>query len=151
MYGMMCVLYTTGAWLLLASYLELPVSTGHSTTGGLIGMVMAYGGADCIVWYEESDSFPYLKGVAAMVPWWVLSPMCAGVVSMLFFLTARTFILRSSHAFDRSFWVFPILVMFTITVNGEFRALIERGEGDPVGAIWAGNFIWNPRPQPGLF
>lgn len=51
MYGLMCVVYTTALWLLLASYLELPVSTTHSTVGGVIGMAVAYGGGmDCIIW-----------------------------------------------------------------------------------------------------
>ena len=61
MYGNMCVVYTTGIWLLLASFFELPVSTTHSTIGGIVGMAMTYRGADCVVWYEEADMFPYLK------------------------------------------------------------------------------------------
>ena len=61
MYGNMCVVYTTGIWLLLASFLELPVSTTHSTIGGIVGMAMTYRGPDCVVWYEEADMFPYLK------------------------------------------------------------------------------------------
>ena len=61
MYGNMCVVYTTGLWLLLASFFELPVSTTHSTIGGIVGMAMTYRGADCVVWYEEADLFPYLK------------------------------------------------------------------------------------------
>ncbi|CAM9770262.1 unnamed protein product, partial [Hapterophycus canaliculatus] len=61
MYGNMCVVYTTGIWLLLASFFELPVSTTHSTIGGIVGMAMTYRGADCVVWYEEADLFPYLK------------------------------------------------------------------------------------------
>ncbi|CAN0494017.1 unnamed protein product, partial [Scytosiphon promiscuus] len=61
MYGNMCVVYTTGIWLLLASFLELPVSTTHSTIGGIVGMAMTYRGPGCVVWYEEADLFPYLK------------------------------------------------------------------------------------------
>lgn len=34
MYGMLCVIAATGLWLILASYLELPVSTTHSVIGG---------------------------------------------------------------------------------------------------------------------
>lgn len=37
MFGMLCVLFATGAWLLLASYLEMPVSATHSVVGGIIG------------------------------------------------------------------------------------------------------------------
>jgi phosphate/sulfate permease len=35
MYGMMCVDLASGIWLLLATYLELPVSTTHSAVGGV--------------------------------------------------------------------------------------------------------------------
>ncbi|CAM9108567.1 unnamed protein product, partial [Ectocarpus sp. 6 AP-2014] len=119
MYGMMCVVYTTGMWLLLASYLALPVSTTHATIGAMIGMAVVYGGAGCVVWFQESDSFPYVKGVAAIAVSWVLSPIFSGIVSLLVFLTVRAFVLRSPNAFGRSFWVFPVLVMVAITVDGE--------------------------------
>lgn len=117
MYGMMCVLYTTGSWLILASYLELPVSTTHSTIGSIVGMVVAYGGTDCVVWMQSTDEFPYMEGMVAIVASWVISPVFSGIVSFLLFLTVRTYILRSPRAFERSFWVYPILVMFTIAVN----------------------------------
>ena len=119
MYGMMCVLYTTGTWLVLASYLELPVSTTHSTIGSIVGMVVAYGGTDCVVWMENTDTFPYVQGMVAIVASWVISPVFSGIVSFFLFLAVRTHILRSPRAFERAFWVYPILVMFTIAVNGE--------------------------------
>jgi solute carrier family 20 (sodium-dependent phosphate transporter) len=33
MYGMLCALTSAGLWLLLATYLEMPVSTTHSIIG----------------------------------------------------------------------------------------------------------------------
>ncbi|CAM9475775.1 unnamed protein product, partial [Hapterophycus canaliculatus] len=68
MYGSMCIMYTTGMWLVLASYLELPVSTAHSSMGAVIGMVVAYdGGKNCIVWFEETDTFPFCRGICAIL------------------------------------------------------------------------------------
>lgn len=125
MYGMMCVVYTTGFWLLLASWLELPVSTTHSTVGGIVGMAMAYRGADCVVWYEESDTFPFLEGISAIVASWVLSPVFSGILAVILFWTVREFVLRSDNAYSRSFWVYPILVMATIAVNGEALELVS--------------------------
>lgn len=119
MYGMMCVVYTTGMWLLLTSYLELPVSTTHSTIGAIIGMTVASAGAGCVVWYQESDSFPYVTGVAVVAVFFVLSPFFSGVASLVVFLAVRAFVLRSPNAFGRSFWVLPVLVMVAITVDGE--------------------------------
>ena len=40
MYGMMCVLLTVAMWLLVATQMGLPVSTTHTTVGGVIGMSM---------------------------------------------------------------------------------------------------------------
>ncbi|CAN0070927.1 unnamed protein product, partial [Ectocarpus fasciculatus] len=114
MYGMMCVLYTTGMWLLLASYLELPVSATQSTISSIVGMTLAYGGRECVVWHRESVHFPGFQGVGAILVSWLLSPIVAGVASFLVFVALRTFVLRSPHAFRRSFWVFPVLVMIIV-------------------------------------
>jgi phosphate/sulfate permease len=43
---MLCAMMATGIWLILATYLELPVSTTHSITGAVIGMSMIAGGVD---------------------------------------------------------------------------------------------------------
>ena len=40
MHGMMCALYAVGFWLLLASYLKMPVSTTHSIVGAIVGMTV---------------------------------------------------------------------------------------------------------------
>ncbi|CAN0056855.1 unnamed protein product [Ectocarpus sp. 12 AP-2014] len=117
MYGNMCVVYTTGIWLLLASFFELPVSTTHSTIGGIVGMAMTYRGADCVVWYEEADLFPYLKGISAIVASWVLSPVLSAVIAVALFLFMRTFVLRSPDSHKRAIVVFPFLVTATIAVN----------------------------------
>ena len=63
MYGCMWVILAVGIWLFLASYLEMPVSTTHSCVGGMIGMALATGGSDCVVWYKIKNEFPYVGGV----------------------------------------------------------------------------------------
>lgn len=125
MYGNMCVVYTTGLWLLLASWLELPVSTTHSTVGGIVGMAMAYRGADCVIWYEKTNLFPYLEGISAIVASWALSPVFSAVLSVLLFIVVRTFVLRSANAYTRSFIAFPLLVTATVAVNGEPRSRVK--------------------------
>lgn len=117
MYGNMCVVYTTGIWLLLASYFELPVSTTHSTIGGIVGMAMTYRGADCVVWYEKAEKFPFLEGVSAIVASWALSPVFSGIIAVFLFLTVRTFVLRSEKSLSRAMVAFPLLVTATIAVN----------------------------------
>ncbi|CAN0318406.1 unnamed protein product [Ascophyllum nodosum] len=117
MYGMMCVVYTTGIWLLLASFLELPVSTTHSTVGGIVGMTITYGGAGCVLWYEKADMFPYLKGVSSIVASWALSPLFSGIIAVALFSTVRAFVLRSADSYKRAIVTFPFLVMTTVAVN----------------------------------
>ncbi|CAM9757545.1 unnamed protein product [Ascophyllum nodosum] len=117
MYGMMCVVYTTGIWLLLASFLELPVSTTHSTVGGIVGMAITYGGADCVIWYEEAEMFPYLKGVSSIVASWALSPVFSGFIAVALYFIVRTFVLRSENAHKRAITSFPFLVTVTVAVN----------------------------------
>ena len=119
MYGMMCVVYTTGVWLLIASYFELPVSTTHSTVGGIVGMAITYGGTDCVVWYEEADKFPFLKGVSAIVASWALSPVFSGIIAVVLFYSVRSIVLRSDNSHNRAIFIFPFLVMATVAVNGE--------------------------------
>ena len=48
MFGCMCVLFSVGLWLFLASKFEMPVSTTHSCVGGMIGMTLAIGGGNCV-------------------------------------------------------------------------------------------------------
>ncbi|KAH8053131.1 inorganic phosphate transmembrane transporter [Aureococcus anophagefferens] len=55
-YGMTCVILSVAIWLLLASYLEMPVSTTHSCVGGIIGMTLMARGSRCIIWnYNKND------------------------------------------------------------------------------------------------
>lgn len=99
MYGCLCVIAAVGMWLLLATYLEMPVSTTHSAIGGMVGMTLAAKGADCVVWHQKSDDFPYVKGVSAIVVSWLLSPIFSGLISCFFFLTLRTLVLRRKNSY----------------------------------------------------
>eukprot|EP00803_Ostreobium_quekettii_P009672 evm.model.scf_943.5 EVM.evm.TU.scf_943.5 scf_943:46971-49011(+) len=123
MYGMMCVIAATGLWLLLASYLELPVSTTHSAIGGIVGMALTAHGSEAVVWYEFDDSKEALKkykGVAPIIVSWVVSPVLSGVLAVFLFWFVRTFILRHADSRARSFIFFPFLVGITIALNVYF-------------------------------
>ena len=128
MYGMLCVLLATGMWLILASYWELPVSTTHSTVGGIIGMTMAAYGPSAVNWAEPSTTFPYVKGVAAVVASWIISPVLSGILSAFLFWLTRLTVLRSDNSYNRSFVAFPVLVFFTVLVN-TFFILFKGAEG----------------------
>lgn len=117
MYGCMWVCFSVGLWLFLASKYEMPVSTTHSCVGGMIGMTMALKGPNCVIWYEPKETFPYIGGVSGIVLSWIVSPFFSAMISSLFFYVIRSFILRSKYSFDRTSFLFPIIVGGTITLN----------------------------------
>jgi len=84
MYGNLCVVGAIGIWLLLASYLEMPVSTTHSACGGLVGMAIVTKGSECVVWYKESgsDKLYIPSGITGIVLSWVISPVLSGMYSL---------------------------------------------------------------------
>lgn len=114
MWGMCSVCLCVGLWLFLATYLELPVSTTHSTIGGIIGMSLVAVGSKCVVWNAPSNEFPFVKGVASIVLSWVFSPVLSGVIAALLYVTVRKFVLRSENSTERAFIFFPMIVMFTV-------------------------------------
>ncbi|WIA17922.1 hypothetical protein OEZ85_009416 [Tetradesmus obliquus] len=116
MFGMLCA--ETGAmiWLLLATYLELPVSTTHSIVGGIIGFSLAYGGGNAVTWYEpKKGSLP--AGIVPIIISWFLSPIAAALVCLIIFLLIRTLVLRRPNSTKVAFWVLPVLIIVTIWVN----------------------------------
>jgi sodium-dependent phosphate transporter len=120
MYGCMCVCLCVGLWLFVASKYEMPVSTTHSCVGGMIGMTMALKGVNCVNWYEEKELFPYVGGVAGIVLSWVLSPLFSAIISSTLFVIIRQVILRSKDSFERTTYLFPILIGGTVTLNSFF-------------------------------
>jgi sodium-dependent phosphate transporter len=120
MYGCLCVILSVAMWLILASYLEMPVSTTHSCVGGMIGMTMVARGSSCVTWIAKSQQFPYVKGVVAIIVSWLLSPIISGGFAAALFFTLRTFILRSQESYNRVQYAFPIIVACTFIINTFF-------------------------------
>jgi len=120
MYGCMCVCLSVGVWLFIASKYEMPVSTTHSCVGGMIGMTMALKGPQCVTWYEEKELFPYVGGVSGIILSWIISPLFSAMISSVFFGITRYSILRSKNSFNRTIYLFPILIGFTATLNSFF-------------------------------
>lgn len=117
MYGCQCVLFAVSVWLVLASSLEMPVSTTHSCVGGMIGMTMAARGASCVKWSAPSDDFPFVGGVSAIVISWVLSPVFSAVFASLMFYVMRMAVLRRDDSFKRVRWAFPIIFGMAVCIN----------------------------------
>ena len=141
MYGCFCVLLSVGAWLFLASYLEMPVSTTHSCVGGMIGMTIVTGGSNCVIWYKASASFPWVGGVSGIVLSWFLSPIFSAIVSSFIFYLTRLTVLRKEDSFNKSYKTFPIFVGLTITLN-TFFIIYKGGKGVGLDNISAGGSLF---------
>ena len=117
MYGCMWVILSVGIWLFIASYFEMPVSTTHSCVGGMIGMTLVLGGSDCVIWYKQLPTFPYIGGVGGIVLSWFISPLFSGIIAVIIFALIRTLVLRKQFNTKRINWAYPILIGITITIN----------------------------------
>lgn len=94
-----CSDLASAVWLLTATYLELPVSTTHSTVGGVIGFALVAGGGSAIIWTQKIDEFPGFTGVVTIVLSWVTSPFISMLVALFLFLLVRLLILRRKNSF----------------------------------------------------
>lgn len=144
MYGCLCVIISVGTWLLIACRLEMPVSTTHSCVGGMIGMTIAARGANSVKWYIDPSppDSPLPGGLLGVVLSWFISPLCSGLLAMMFFYIVRR-ILRSKAPFRNSVRVYPALVFFCVTIISlfmltkglnSFEAIETIGMGVKVGS-----------------
>ena len=119
-YGCMWVIFCVGAWLFLASYLEMPVSTTHSCVGGMIGMATLLRGSNCVIWYKAMETFPYVGGVSGIVLSWFLSPLFSALISMFMFAIIRVVVLRRDFESKLINFLYPSLIGMTIAINTFF-------------------------------
>jgi solute carrier family 20 (sodium-dependent phosphate transporter) len=68
-------------------------------------MSMVAAGPNSILWSKHQDTFPYVEGMVPILLSWFVSPIMAGTVSVILFGFVRTVVLRSKHAYERSFYV----------------------------------------------
>mmetsp|Transcript_4860 Transcript_4860/g.7328 ORF Transcript_4860/g.7328 Transcript_4860/m.7328 type:complete len:527 (-) Transcript_4860:876-2456(-) len=107
MLGMMCATIAAMAWLLIATFLGLPVSATQSTIGAVIGWGLVAAGVNGIKWIE-------IGFIAAS---WIISPLLAGAVSAILFWLLRTFILRRRASYELSLLVQPVFYALVVGIN----------------------------------
>ncbi|MEM6484700.1 MAG: inorganic phosphate transporter, partial [Pseudomonadota bacterium] len=86
-YGMMSALFAAGTWLLIASVRGWPVSTTHSIVGAIVGFATVGISVDAVNW-------PQVTTIAAS---WVVSPLIAGSISALLYLSVQKLILDTRN------------------------------------------------------
>jgi len=140
MYGCMWVIISVSFWLFLASYLEMPVSTTHSCVGGMIGMTIATVGSECVIWFKQIETFPYIGGVGGIIMSWFLSPVFSGIISSTVYGLTRKFVLRHNYESNRLNYIYPILVGSTLLINS-FFIIYKGAKGLGLHKIEAGEAI----------
>lgn len=86
-YGMIGSLLAAGTWLLVASYFGWPVSTTHSIVGAIIGFALVAVGSEAVQWNK----------VSGIVGSWVVTPMLAGILAYLIFMSAQRLIFDTEN------------------------------------------------------
>ncbi|MDH5736773.1 MAG: inorganic phosphate transporter [Gammaproteobacteria bacterium] len=84
-FGMMASLLAAGVWLFIATTFGWPVSTTHSIVGAIIGFAAVGISIDAVKWGK----------VLEIVSSWVVSPIMAGSLSFMLFLSVRKFVFGS--------------------------------------------------------
>lgn len=116
-YGMMCSLFSASAWVYIATYMGLAVSTTHSIIGSVMGFTLVWKGTDAVVWVEQIDEFPYIKGIIPIVISWFTSPIMSSILAMILFALNRQLVLRRESSTTLAYYAFPPLVFLTIFIN----------------------------------
>ena len=119
-YGMLASLLAAGTWLLIASRNGWPVSTTHSIIGAIVGFAAVGIGIDAVQWGE----------VATSVMSWVVSPLTAGLIAFLIYLSVQRLILTQEDPLERARRYVPVyifLAAFTITLVTILKGLKHVG------------------------
>lgn len=112
-YGMIAALLAAATWLIVASYFGWPVSTTHSIVGAIIGFAAVGVGVDAVHWDK----------VGGIVGSWIVTPMLAGVLAYMFFMSAQKLIfdtdapLANAKKYVPFYMAFAAFMMTLVTVQ----------------------------------
>lgn len=127
MTGFLVSLFSATIWLVMATFLALPVSTTHSIIGSIVGVGLAYRGGSAVVWIpEDTNGLANLKGVVGVIVSWVVSPVLSGIIAVIVFLLVRTLILRNKEPYRAGVLFMPIL--FGVTIAMAIFFIIYKGD-----------------------
>ena len=119
-YGMLASLLAAGTWLLIASRMGWPVSTTHSIVGAIVGFAAVGIGIEAVQWNQ----------VGTIVMSWIVSPLTAGFIAFLIYLSVQWLILRREDPLAQAKRYVPayiFLAAFTITLVTILKGLSHVG------------------------
>ncbi len=120
LYGMLASLLAAGTWLFIASKNGWPVSTTHSIVGAIVGFAAVGIGVDAVQWRE----------VGTIVMSWVASPLTAGFIAFLIYLSVQRLILHQEDPLACAKRYVPVYIFFaafTITLVTILKGLKHVG------------------------
>ncbi|MCX2979913.1 inorganic phosphate transporter [Halieaceae bacterium IMCC14734] len=114
-FGMLSALLAAGTWLLIASMKGWPVSTTHSIVGAIVGFAAVGISPDVVNWGK----------VGSIAASWVVSPLLAGTISFLLFMSVQKLILDSDDPFRQAkryipvyMWIVGFMISMVTLVKG---------------------------------
>ena len=119
-YGMMAALLAAGTWLLIATTFGWPVSTTHSIVGAIVGFACVGISVEAVKWSE----------IGAIVSSWVVSPVMAGTIAFLIYMSVRKFVLERADPYTaarRAVPVYIFMVGFIISMVTMVKGLKHVG------------------------
>lgn len=119
-YGMLASLLAAGIWLLVASRRGWPVSTTHSIVGAIVGFAAVGIGVDAVNWGQ----------VGTIVMSWIVSPLTAGFIAYLIYMSVQRLILSREDPLTRARRFVPVyifLAAFTIVLVTFLKGLTHVG------------------------
>ena len=121
-FGMMSALLAAGTWLMIASIKGWPVSTTHSIIGAIVGFAVVGISPDAVSWGK----------VGSIVASWVVSPVLAGTISFLLFMSVQKLILDTENPFQRAkrfipfyMWIVGFMISMVTLLKGLKHVGIE--------------------------
>ena len=84
--GMTIALLVTAAWLSVASFHGMPVSTTHSIIGAVIGFGLVAQGPEAIIWWR----------IGSIIISWCISPLMGGCIAFFSFWIIRRYVLDAT-------------------------------------------------------
>ena len=119
-YGMMSALLAAGLWLIIATTFGWPVSTTHSIVGAIVGFASVGISVDAVQWDK----------IGSIVTSWVVSPVLAGTLAFLIYMSVRKFVFNQAQPFQaakRAIPVYIFMVGFVISMVTMVKGLKHVG------------------------
>ena len=116
----MSALLAAALWLVIATTFGWPVSTTHSIVGAIVGFAAVGISVDAVQWNK----------IGSIVSSWVVSPVLAGTLSFLIYMSVRKFVFNQADPFSaakRAIPVYIFMVGFIISMVTMVKGLKHVG------------------------